>query len=416
MKFIADFHIHSKYSRATSPDMDLEMLDKWAKIKGIDVLGSGDFTHPAWMKNIEENLRPSEDGLYVLRNCQKEKSTRFLLTSEISCIYTKNSKVRKIHILIFAPSIEIAKKINSELEKNGNIAYDGRPIIGIDAEELAKIIFNISSDCLVIPAHAWTPWFSIFGSRSGFDSIEECFGKFSKYINAIETGLSSDPQMNWRLSMLDNITLISNSDSHSPSKIGREANVFDTEMSFQAIHSALKEKDPKKFLYTVEFFPEEGKYHYDGHALCKASFNPEETKKHRGICPVCKKPLVVGVLSRVSELADRESGVKPKNAIPYKNLIPLSEIIADTLGVGIASKKVSAMYFNLIEKLGNEFYILMEADENELNSVASKGLSDAILSMRKGEVDIKPGYDGVYGKISVKKANNDKNTIQKPLF
>ncbi|MDD2696980.1 MAG: endonuclease Q family protein, partial [Candidatus Pacebacteria bacterium] len=263
MKFIADFHLHSKYSRATSPNMDLENLDKWAKIKGIKVLGTGDFSHPEWFKSLKEKLEPAETGLFKLK--KQDGGTRFILTNEISCIYSKNNRVRKIHIIIFSPSFEATEKINAQLGWIGNLKSDGRPILGLDAKELLKIVLSASEDCLVVPAHAWTPWFAIFGSKSGFDSIEECFDEYSKYIFAIETGLSSDPPMNWQLSSLDKIALISNSDSHSPQKIGREANVFDTEVNYKEIIGAIKTKNPQKFLYTIEFFPEEGKYHFDGH-------------------------------------------------------------------------------------------------------------------------------------------------------
>jgi len=277
MKFVADFHIHSKYSRATSRDMDLESLDRWARIKGIKVLGTGDFSHPEWLKSLKEKLEPAEPGLFKLK--KQDNGTRFILTNEISCIYSKSNRVRKIHVLIFAPSFEAVEKINTQLSWVGNLRSDGRPILGLDAKELAKIVLDSSQDCLVIPAHAWTPWFSIFGSKSGFDSIKECFEEYSKYIYAIETGLSSDPSMNWRLSALDKITLISNSDSHSPRKIGREANVFDTDLSYGSIAEAIKTKNPQKFLYTVEFFPEEGKYHYDGHRLCNICLSPRNQKK-----------------------------------------------------------------------------------------------------------------------------------------
>ena len=266
MKFIADFHIHSKYSRATSKDMDLENLDKWAKVKGIKLLGTGDFTHPEWLKSLKEKLIPAEPGLFKLKNGQS--STRFILTSEISCIYSKKNRVRKIHIIVFAPSFDVVEKINAHLGWIGNLKSDGRPILGLDAKELAKIVLNVSKDCLVVPAHLYTPWFSLFGSKSGFDLIEECFEEYSKYIYAGETGLSSDPPMSWRNSGLDKITLISNSDAHSPPKIGREANVFDTVLSYGAIARTIKGKNPKEFLYTIEFFPEEGKYHYDGHRNC----------------------------------------------------------------------------------------------------------------------------------------------------
>ena len=350
MKFIADFHIHSKYSRATARDMDLESLDKWAKIKGIKVLGTGDFTHPEWFENLKKKLIPAEPSLFKLKNGNSQ--TRFILTAEISCIYSKNNKVRKIHIIVFAPSLEVVEKINARLGSIGNVKSDGRPILGLDAKELAKIILGISEDCFIVPAHAWTPWFSIFGSKSGFNSIEECFEEYSKYIYAIESGLSSDPAMNWRLSALDKIAIISNSDCHSPSKIGREANVFDLPfLSYPSIITAIKSKDPQNFLYTIEFFPEEGKYHYDGHRACGISLSPEESKKYNNICPTCGKSLTIGVMNRVAELADRPVGFKPEGAIPFKSLVPLEEIIAESLGVGTASKRVAKEYKELTKKL-----------------------------------------------------------------
>lgn len=419
MKFVADFHIHSKYSRATSPLMDLENLDRWAKIKGINVLGTGDFTHPRWFEDIKKELRPAEPGLFKLKN--SDSGTRFILTSEISCIYSKKGKVRKVHIIIFAPSIEAAEKINKKLGEIGNLMADGRPILGLDAKELARIALEADKDCLVVPAHAWTPWFSVFGSKSGFNSLEECFEEYTKYIYAIETGLSSDPAMNWRLSQLDKITLISNSDSHSLPKIGREANVFDTELSYKGIADALKTKDKKKFLYTIEFFPEEGKYHYDGHRLCGVSLKPQESKKYNNICPRCGKPLIIGVLNRVDELADRPEGFTPENAIPFKNLIPLNEVIAESLGVSVVAKEVSEYYNNLIKNLGPELKILLESTKKEIESKSSPEIADGIIRMREGKVSIDPGYDGVYGKIKIFSRKDDiktaKNTInQKTLF
>lgn len=402
MIFTGDLHIHSKYSRATSKELELEGLDKWARIKGIKVLGTGDFTHPVWFKNLENKLEPAEEGLYSLKD-QKvdEKKTRFILTTEISCIYTKNGRVRKNHILIFAPSFAIAKKINNELEKIGNIHSDGRPILGLDAKELLKIVLSISSECFVVPAHAWTPWFSIFGSKSGFDSIEECFEEYSKYIYAIETGLSSDPMMNWRLSALDKIALISNSDSHSLHKIGREANVFDTDISYNGIIGAIKSNNPKKFLYTIEFFPEEGKYHFDGHRLCNIVLTPEQTKKYGGLCPVCGKPLVIGVLNRVSELADRPQSEVFKRKIPYKSLIPLEEIVAAAIGQNTGTKAVWREYYNMIEKLGTEFNILLNANEDEILRATTSRIAQGIMRVRSGNVSIDPGYDGVYGKVNI---------------
>jgi len=416
MKFIADFHIHSKYSRATSPSMDLDNLDRWAEVKGIKVLGTGDFTHPGWFKTLKEKLEPAEPGLFKLHD---SSFTRFILTSEISCIYSKNKKVRKVHIIVLAPSFEVVEKINAKLSEIGNLKADGRPILGLDAKELAKIVLDADKNCLVVPAHAWTPWFAIFGSKSGFDSIEECFEDYSKYIYAIETGLSSDPKMNWRLSQLDKIALISNSDAHSPRKIGREANVFDTELSYDAIYDAIKTKDKNKFLYTVEFFPEEGKYHYDGHRLCDLSLSPQESKKYNNICPRCGKPLVIGVLNRIEELADRPVEFVPENAIPFKSLIPLEEIIAESMGVSTASKKVVEVYNSLITNLGNEFKILLELDKKEIESKSSARLAEGIIKMREGKVFIDPGYDGVYGKIKIfDKEGPDKKKLigQKILF
>ena len=414
MKFIADFHIHSKYSRATSKNMDLESLDKWAKFKGIKVLGTGDFTHPEWFKNLKEKLEPAEPGLFKIKN--QDDAIRFVLTSEISCIYSKNNRVRKIHIIVFSPSFKVCEEINAQLGWIGNLKSDGRPILGLDAKELAKIVLEASQDCLVVPAHIWTPWFSLLGSKSGFDSIEECFEEYSKYIYAVETGLSSDPLMNWRLSALDNVALISNSDCHSPHKIGREANVFDAELSYPGIVEAIKSRDPEKFLYTIEFFPEEGKYHYDGHRVCDVRTSPKESKKYNNICPVCGKPLTIGVLNRVEELADRSENSKP-GAIHFKSLIPLEEIIADALGQGPATKRVEEQYQNLIKELGNEFNILLDAPYQSLELATLPEIAQGIIKVREGKVSLEPGYDGVFGKIKVFSEGEQKSlTKQAPLF
>jgi uncharacterized protein (TIGR00375 family) len=420
-KFIADFHIHSKYSRATSKDMDLENLDKWARIKGIKVMGTGDFTHPEWFKTLKERLEPGEPGLFKLKSMyaglKEDRGTRFILTSEISCIYSKNNKVRKIHIVIFSPSFEIVEKINTQLGWIGNLHSDGRPILGLDAKELLKIVLGASSDCLVVPAHIWTPWFSLFGSKSGFDSIEECFEDYSKYIYAMETGLSSDPLMNWRLSALDRITLISNSDAHSPHKIGREANVFDTELNYYSVVEAIKKKDAQKFLYTIEFYPEEGKYHFDGHRLCNIRTSPKESKKYNNICPVCSKPLTIGVLNRVEELADRSEGTLPSNRIPFKSLIPLEEIIADVLNQSTGTKAVLEEYYKLIKNCGNEFNVLLDASEEELKAKTLPQIALGIKRVRDGKAYVKPGYDGVYGEIKVFGEEEKKLTLkQNTLF
>ena len=294
---------------------------------------------------------------------------------------------------------------------------DGRPIIGIDSKEVLKIVLDAHEDCMVIPAHAWTPWFSVFGSKSGFNSIQECFDEYAKYIYAIETGLSSDPAMNWRLSQLDNRTLISNSDSHSLAKIGREANVFDTEVSYKGIAEAIKKKDPSKFLFTVEFFPEEGKYHYDGHRLCQVSMKPEESKEHNNVCPKCGRPLTIGVLNRVAELADRPEGTTPQGTTPFKSLIPLEEIIADALGVGVISRRVREEYEKLIHTLGSEFEILLNADQSSLQSATLPEIAEGIIRVRERRVQIEPGYDGEYGKIKIfEQGEQQAITPQKSLF
>jgi len=413
MKFIADFHLHSKYSRATSSQMDLENLDKFAKIKGIKVLGTGDFTHPLWFKEIKEKLEPAQNGLFKLKNSTSE--TRFILTSEISCIYSKNYKVRKIHILVFAPSLEIVEKINGYLSIVGNLKADGRPILGLDTKELAKIVLNISQDCLIVPAHLMTPWFSLFGSKSGFDSIEECFEDYSKYIFAGETGLSASPDMLWRMPDGRRITLISNSDAHSLSHLGREANVFDTELSYFAIKEAIKSKDPQKFLYTIEFFPEEGKYHYDGHRLCGVSLSPQESKKYNNICPVCHKLLTIGVLNRVEQLADRPEGFVPEAAIPFKRLVPLEEIIANVLNQKVGTIRVIQEYQKLIKNFENEFNVLIEAKREDLEKVTLPEIVQGIINVREGRVLVIPGYDGVYGKIEVLRNQNENLDNNKPL-
>ena len=415
MKFVADFHIHSKYSRATSKDMDLESLDKWAKIKGIKVLGTGDFTHPEWFENLKKKLKPAEPGLFKLKN--EESLTRFILTAEISCIYSKNGRVRKIHVVVFAPSFEAVEKINAHLGWIGNLKSDGRPILGLDAKELAKIVLGISQDCLIVPAHLMTPWFSLFGSKSGFDSLEECFEEYSKYIYAGETGLSSDPAMLWRMPDGRKIALLSNSDAHSPAKIGREANVFDLPfLNYSSIITAIKTKDPQNFLYTIEFYPQEGKYHYDGHRSCGIVLSPKESKKYNNACPVCGKPVTIGVLNRVEELADREEGFALENAVPFKSLIPLEEIIADALGLNTGVKRVKEEYNNLIKKFGNELKILLDASSQELKAATLSEIAEGIIRVREGRVFIEPGYDGVYGKIRIFPKGSKKHYPNKPLY
>jgi len=406
MKIITDFHLHSKYSRATSRDMDLEHIFQAAQERGINVVGTGDFTHPEWFKELKNKLEPAEEGLYKLKDQEGEKKaldknqdlTRFIVTGEISNIYTRNGKGRRVHNLIVLSSLDAAEKISNILSWQGNIKSDGRPILGMDSEELLKIVMESDPQALFIPAHIWTPWFGVLGSMSGFDSLEDAFGENIKYLAALETGLSSNPLMNWRLSSLDDFALVSNSDAHSPQNLGREANVFDIELNYSAISEAIKKKDPSKFLYTIEFFPEEGKYHYDGHRLCQTRMSPQETKEVKGICPKCGKKLTVGVLSRVDELADREMGFKPQNIIPYKSLVPLPEIIAEALGVKSRTKTVIEHYKKLIEKFSNEFNILLDVSLQDLSAFTLPEIAQGIEKVRKGDLIIEPGYDGEFGK------------------
>jgi len=391
--------------------MSPESIWKWAQLKGITVIGTGDFTHPEWLNELKEKLDPAGNGLFKLKkkflsndipdSCNAD--VFYLLTAEISCIYSKNGRTRKIHSIIFAPDFSDAAAINSALSKIGNLHSDGRPILGLDAKELLKIVLDVSPDAMLVPAHAWTPHFSVFGAVSGFDSLDECFEELTPHIYAIETGLSSDPAMNWRLSALDRITLISNSDAHSPAKIGREANFFDTEISYNPIMDALKTK--KGFHGTIEFFPEEGKYHHDGHRQCAVSLTPKETIKHGYLCPVCGKKVTVGVMHRVEKLADRKEGFKPKGAPAFHSIIPLQEIIAETIKVGISSKAVNTVYQKLLHELGNEFSILMDTPFTDIEKAGSPLLSHAISQMRKGNVNIAPGFDGEFGKIKILSAS-----------
>jgi uncharacterized protein (TIGR00375 family) len=379
--------------------MEVETLARWAKKKGIALLGTGDFTHPTYFAELRSKLESLGNGLFKLR--KGDQGVHYILTAEVSNIYSQSGKVRRIHTLIFAPSFEVAEAIRSKLGNLGKLSSDGRPIFSFTAKELAKMILDISADCLIIPAHAWTPWFSIFGANSGFDSIEECFGELSPHIHAIETGLSSDPEMNWRLSALDPITLISNSDAHSPNRLGREANVFDAALDYHEIVEAIRKKDRKRLLFTIEFFPEEGKYHYDGHRQCGVIFSPSQTKENRYLCPACQKKLTIGVMHRVEELADRREGFIPKNAIPSIHLIPLEEIVAEALGVRVGTKGVETEYERLVERGGSEFRILLDATPDELATFVPPNILDGIIRMRQGKVSIIPGHDGVYGKINL---------------
>lgn len=379
--------------------MEVEALARWAKKKGIMLLGTGDFTHPTYFAELQSKLEPVGNGLLKLR--KGDPGICYILTTEVSNIYSQGGKVRRIHNLIFAPSFEAVEAIRSKLGNLGKLSSDGRPIFSFTAKELVKMILDISEDCLIIPAHAWTPWFSIFGANSGFDSIEECFGEMSPYIRAIETGLSSDPEMNWRLSALDAITLISNSDAHSPSRLGREANAFDCELDYKEVIETIRKKDGRKLLFTIEFFPEEGKYHYDGHRQCGVIFSPAQTRTNQYICPKCHKKLTVGVMHRVEELADRPEGFIPKNAIPSIHLIPLEEIIAEGMGYRVGTKAVETEYDRLVERGGSEFQILLDIPPDKLATFIPAKIMEGIIRMRQGKVSIIPGHDGVYGKIKL---------------
>jgi uncharacterized protein (TIGR00375 family) len=428
MKFIADLHIHSKYSRATAKNLDLENIYIAAQIKGITVVGTGDFTHPGWVSEIKEKLEEAEPGLFKLKKKFSERcdqsvpqscrnKVRFILQTEISNIYKKNNRVRKNHNLVFFKNIDSIERFNERLDKIGNIKSDGRPILGLDARDLLEIVLETSDGGVLIPAHIWTPWFSMLGSKSGFDAVEECFEDLSEHIFAAETGLSSDPAMNWRVSKLDKMTLISNSDAHSPRNLGREANIFDTHLSYDAIFSALKNNNKKQFLGTYEFFPEEGKYHLDGHRKCGVHLFPEETLKKEGICPVCGKKLTLGVLYRVAQLADREFGKKPDRANPYHCIVPLAHILSDIFRVGPQSKAVGKKYATAIETLGPEFEILHTLSIEKIDKAGIPLLGEAIRRMRTNRLNISPGYDGEYGKVTFFKPGERKTLMgQRCLF
>jgi uncharacterized protein (TIGR00375 family) len=394
-RFVADFHIHSKYSRACSKDLSVPELAKWAKLKGIGVLGTGDFTHPFWLDELKETLRETGTGLY------EHGGVRFLLTTEVNTLFYKAGRAHQIHHVLFAPGLESVERLNRALEPFGNLASDGRPTFQMEAWRLVEVVLGVEPRAAIVPAHAWTPWFSIFGSSSGFNTVEECFEHQAKHIFALETGLSSDPAMNWRLSALDCYALLSNSDSHSARRIGREANVFDCELTYDAILQAIRTKDRTKFLSTVEFFPEEGKYHYDGHRLCKVRWTPAQTKAQHFRCPQCGKRVTVGVMHRVDELANRPEGTTPANAIPFTRAVPLEEIIAEALGVGTGTQAVDREYQALIYKCGTEFDVLLTVPEEDLRKAALPRIAEGILRMREGRVSIEPGYDGEYGRVRV---------------
>ncbi|MCG8549457.1 MAG: UvrD-helicase domain-containing protein [Desulfobacterales bacterium] len=428
MKYIADLHIHSKYSRATAKNLDLEHIYQSARVKGITLVGTGDFTHPAWIREIETKLEPAEPGLFALKKDLSRQidadvpdscngPVRFILQSEISNIYKKETRVRKNHNLIYLPDLDTAKKFNARLDAIGNINSDGRPILGLDARDLLEIMLETSDRGFFIPAHIWTPWFSMFGSKSGFDTIEECFGDLSSHIFACETGLSSDPPMNWRVKDLDKVSLVSNSDAHSPKFLGRNASVFDTDLAFDAVRKALETHDLNAYQGTLDMYPHQGKYHYDGHRKCGVCLNPDETAALDGICPECGKPLTLGVLYRVRELADRPEGFKPENRHPHTYVVPLADILSQIFGVGPNTKKVNTYYDKAVNALGPELAILTQLSPDTIERAGVPLLAQAIQKMRAGDIHIDPGFDGEYGTVNIF-TREEKEDIQgeKSLF
>lgn len=407
MKTIADLHIHSRFSMATSKEGTPENLDFWARKKGISLIGTGDFTHPVWREELKERLVSEGNGLYRLRDAYvKEESrkfpgegTRFVVSGEISSIYKKNGKTRKVHNVILLPSLEAADAMAQRLEKIGNIHSDGRPILGLDSHDLLEMMLDVCPEGILIPAHIWTPHFSVLGAKSGFDSVEECFEELAPYIHALETGLSSDPAMNWRISKLDRYQLVSNSDAHSPSKLGREANLLDIDCSYEGLYRAIRTGEGLEG--TVEFFPEEGKYHFDGHRKCGVSLSPVEAERLGGICPVCGKKLTMGVDHRVEQLADRAEGFVKKDGKKYESLVPLPEVISACMGYSTASKKVQGCFEQMIQTLGTEFDILRNVPSEDIKSCAGERIAEEIENVRTGNVKRIPGYDGEYGKIEL---------------
>ncbi len=429
MRFIADFHMHSHFSIATSKNCIPEHLDYWARLKGITVIGTGDFTHPGWTTELKEKLEPAEEGLFKLKEVYRKdpalaapftsvRKVRFVLSAEISSMYKKQGKVRKVHNVILAPDFPAVEKIQHALQKiGGNITSNGRPILGLDSRDLLEIALHASEDIFFIPAHIWTPWFSALGAKSGFDSINECYDDLANHIYAVETGLSSDPAMNWTCSFLDAYTLISNSDAHSPEKLGRECNIFNTEFSYTGITNTLKTGDPKQFLGTIEFFPQEGKYHYDGHRKCNILWDPVETLRHDSICPACNKKVTIGVMNRVVQLSDRENILTRKNRHPFYSIVPLKEILSEITGIGPSSKKVHALYLDCITKFGSEFDVLLHRPIAEIKSAGFNSLAEGIQRMRDGDVIIREGFDGEFGKIKVfeKSERTDRNKKRKMI-
>jgi len=397
MELFADLHLHSRYSRATSKELSVDNLEKYARLKGINLLGTGDFTHPLWFQELKEKLK-EENG--ILRT---SSGFNFVLQAEVANIFSQDGKLRKVHNVILARDFEVASQINELFSKKGNLKADGRPIFGkYPCVNMAEDLMKIDADIEIIPAHAWTPWFSIFGSMSGFNSVEECFLDKSKHIHSLETGMSSDPAMNWRLSKIDKYSLVSNSDSHSfwPWRMGRECNVFDLpDITYKNLIDAIRTQ--KGFLYTIETSPNYGKYHFDGHRICNFSCSPKESAKLNDICPVCKRKMTIGVAHRVDELADRQEGFVLNGAHPFKTLLPLHELIAPIVNSSVSSKRVWQEYNKLIERFGTEFEILLNAPLAELRRFATEKIASAIIQNRAGKIRVKPGYDGEYGQAII---------------
>ncbi len=405
MKFIADLHIHSRFSMATSSQLTPPMLELWARKKGITVVGTGDSVHPKWMAELESSLDDTGSGLYRLKNELRNSESMnwsgevlFMLTAEISCIYKAQGKVRKVHNVIAAPDFATMKQIQKELGKIGNITSDGRPILGLDSRDLLEIVLQAGNDAFLFPAHIWTPWFSVLGSKSGFNNIDECYRDLASHVFAAETGLSSDPAMNWKCSFLDRYSLISSSDAHSPENLGREATIFDTNMDFSSMVNALKNKDG--LWGTVEYFPEEGKYHLDGHRTCGVRWDPQTTRSHDGLCPVCGKKVTVGVLSRVCELADSEEISSTQNRKPFYSLTSLKSLISEVIGTGQSSKKVANCYEKLLLALGSEFSILLDVPVEQISKEEPR-VAEAIDRLRNKQVQLESGYDGVFGTVRI---------------
>ena len=422
MKIIADLHIHSRFARAVSPQMTLPVISSWAKRKGIDLVATGDWTHPVWFRELKSELIEAGEGVYREKNASADDPL-FLLSTEISSIYSQGGKTRRIHTLIFAPNFKAVEKINKELiDRGANLLSDGRPIIGLSARTVAEIALAADERCLVIPAHAWTPWFALYGSKTGFDSIDECFGDLAKHIYAIETGLSSDPAMNWKVEELTKRAIVSFSDAHSPRKLGREATVFElNKANYESVRKAIVGGTSNKIISTIEFYPEEGKYHYTGHRKCKIIYSPKEAKKKGTACPVCGKLLTVGVMSRVESLASLDIETESKTdeygtrwikdkkgkRPPYAMLVPLLEILSEALSVGVTSQKVSIAYEQLVHSLGNEFKVLLETKLSDIERIGGSRVAEGVGRVRSGDIVIKPGYDGVFGEVTIWKEGED---------